>query len=127
MDATSLATFWALVSLLIFFGVLFWLKVPAKIGAARISFGKPELLMEIMGLTPGSVTPFALMNDAAAKRLTVIVDDGHPPGGKVAYGATVAVPSFHRVAEKLIGYLNIRPPGGSPLGGQRLALQGGGR
>lgn len=34
MDATSLATFWALVSLLIFFGVLFWLKVPAKIGAA---------------------------------------------------------------------------------------------
>ena len=43
--------------------------------SARLSFGKPELLMEIMGLTPGSVTPFGLMNDAAAKRLTVIVDE----------------------------------------------------
>ncbi|TBW32317.1 ATP F0F1 synthase subunit B [Siculibacillus lacustris] len=34
MDATSLATFWALVSLLIFFGVIAYLKVPAKIGTA---------------------------------------------------------------------------------------------
>lgn len=34
MDATSLASFWAFVSLLIFFGVIFWLKVPGKIGAA---------------------------------------------------------------------------------------------
>lgn len=49
--------------------------VEKRVGSARLSFGKPELLMEIMGLTPGSVTPFGLMNDAAAKRLTVIVDD----------------------------------------------------
>jgi F-type H+-transporting ATPase subunit b len=34
MDATSLATFWAFVSLLIFFGVIVALKVPGKIGAA---------------------------------------------------------------------------------------------
>ena len=34
MDATSLATFWAFASLLIFFGVLAYLKIPAKIGAA---------------------------------------------------------------------------------------------
>lgn len=34
MDATSLAALWAFVSLLIFFGVLIWLKIPAKIGAA---------------------------------------------------------------------------------------------
>jgi F-type H+-transporting ATPase subunit b len=34
MDATSLATLWALVALLIFFGVLIWLKIPGKIGAA---------------------------------------------------------------------------------------------
>ncbi len=36
---------------------------PAKIGSARLSFGKPELLMATMGITPGSVTPFALIND----------------------------------------------------------------
>jgi F-type H+-transporting ATPase subunit b len=34
MDATSLATFWALVSLLLFFGLIAYLKVPGKIGAA---------------------------------------------------------------------------------------------
>ena len=37
--------------------------LPAKIGAARISFGKPDLLMELLGVNPGSVTPFALIND----------------------------------------------------------------
>ena len=38
---------------------------PAKIGSARLSFGKPELLMETMGLVPGSVSPFGLINDEA--------------------------------------------------------------
>ncbi len=29
----------------------------------RLSFGKPDLLLEALGVTPGSVTPFALIND----------------------------------------------------------------
>ena len=33
------------------------------LGAGRFSFGKPDLLMEVLGVTPGSVTPFALIND----------------------------------------------------------------
>ena len=33
------------------------------LGAARFSFGKPELLFEPLGVTPGSVTPFALIKD----------------------------------------------------------------
>ena len=40
----------------------------------RWSFGKPELLLEVLGVTPGSVTPFALINDAA-NRVTVILDE----------------------------------------------------
>ena len=36
---------------------------PAKIGSRRLSFGKAELLMEILGVEPGSVTPFGLIND----------------------------------------------------------------
>jgi len=39
----------------------------------RLSFGRPELLMEVLGVPPGSVTPFALMNDGAG-RVTVILD-----------------------------------------------------
>jgi Ala-tRNA(Pro) deacylase len=33
------------------------------IGSPRLSFGKPDLLAEVLGVTPGSVTPFALAND----------------------------------------------------------------
>ncbi len=46
---------------------------PDKIGSRRLSFGKPELLMEILGVEPGSVTPFALINDTAHK-VNVILD-----------------------------------------------------
>lgn len=44
-----------------------------RIGSDRLSFGRPELLMEILGVPTGSVTPFALINDKA-HRVTVILD-----------------------------------------------------
>ena len=47
--------------------------LPEKIGSGRISFGKPELLREILGIEPGSVTPFAVINDTSA-RVKVILD-----------------------------------------------------
>lgn len=46
---------------------------PAKIGSRRLSFGNAELLMEILGVEPGSVTPFGLINDKNA-RTNVILD-----------------------------------------------------
>jgi Ala-tRNA(Pro) deacylase len=33
------------------------------IGSARLSFGRTELMAETLGVTPGSVTAFALIND----------------------------------------------------------------
>jgi Ala-tRNA(Pro) deacylase len=47
--------------------------LPEKIGAARISFGKPELLREVLGVEPGSVTPFGLLNDTQ-RRIRVVLD-----------------------------------------------------
>jgi len=44
-----------------------------KIGSNHLSFGKPELLMDILGIEPGSVTPFALINDSEAQ-VNVILD-----------------------------------------------------
>jgi len=41
--------------------------------AGRLSFGKPELLMETLGVAPGSVTAFALINDLA-HRVHVVLD-----------------------------------------------------
>lgn len=45
------------------------------IGAAQLSFGKPELLKEVLGIDPGSVTPFAVINDTGAQ-VSVILDAG---------------------------------------------------
>ena len=36
-----------------------------QLHAPRYSFGSPELLIATLGIEPGSVTPFALMNDEA--------------------------------------------------------------
>lgn len=43
------------------------------LGCARLSFGKAELLLEVLGVTPGSVTAFSALNDRAG-RVTVVVD-----------------------------------------------------
>jgi len=48
-----------------------------SIGAARVSFGKPELLLEVLGVTPGAVTTFSLINDRGdAPRVTFAIDAG---------------------------------------------------
>ncbi len=47
--------------------------LPAVIGAKRLSFGKPDLLMEVLGVTPGSVTAFSIINDVN-QRVTVVFD-----------------------------------------------------
>lgn len=38
-------------------------RLPAVIGSARLSFGRAELMEAVLGVTPGSVTAFALVND----------------------------------------------------------------
>ena len=51
------------------------LKALSKaIGAGRLSFGRAELLMETLGVTPGSVTAFALINDRNS-RVCAILDE----------------------------------------------------
>jgi Ala-tRNA(Pro) deacylase len=41
---------------------------------ARLSFGRPELLQEVLGIAPGSVTAFAVLNDKAGL-VSVIIDE----------------------------------------------------
>lgn len=47
--------------------------VPGLIGSRRLTFGNAGLLMALLGVEPGSVTPFGLMNDRENK-ITVILD-----------------------------------------------------
>jgi Ala-tRNA(Pro) deacylase len=45
------------------------------IGDDRLSFGSPERLMTHLGLTPGSVSPFGLLNDASGAVIVIVDDD----------------------------------------------------
>lgn len=62
-------------------------SIHQNIGASgRVSFGKEDALMELLGVTPGSVTVFGLINDEDRK-VTLVLDEplmeesiinGHP-------------------------------------------------
>ncbi|PSH63821.1 DNA-binding protein [Phyllobacterium brassicacearum] len=61
--------------------------IHTKIGAAsRVSFGKPEKLLELLGLTPGAVSVFGAINDTQLRVKVVLDEDlmahdiinGHP-------------------------------------------------
>ena len=47
--------------------------LPALIGSARLSFGSADRLRDALGVEPGSVTPFALVNDTG-RRVGVVLD-----------------------------------------------------
>lgn len=46
-----------------------------KIGAARLSFGSADRLWEVLGVRPGAVTPFALVNDTL-RQVRLVLDKG---------------------------------------------------
>jgi Ala-tRNA(Pro) deacylase len=48
-------------------------RLAEQIGDGRLSFGSPERLMKKLGLTPGSVSPFGLINNVEHD-VRVIVD-----------------------------------------------------
>jgi Ala-tRNA(Pro) deacylase len=49
--------------------------VAKRLGAPRFSFGKAELLQEVLAVQPGAVTPLALANDRSG-RVRAVLDAG---------------------------------------------------
>ena len=47
--------------------------LPAAIGSKKVSFGKAEDMVRLLGVEPGSVTPLAAFNDAAGA-VKVVID-----------------------------------------------------
>lgn len=45
-----------------------------KLGSGRLSFGNAELLGEVLGVTPGSVSTFGVINDTG-NRVSVVLDE----------------------------------------------------
>lgn len=51
-------------------------KAGAAVGArGRLSFARPELMEEVLGVAPGHLTPFALINDQAMRVSHVVLDE----------------------------------------------------
>jgi len=45
-----------------------------RIGTKRLSFGKPDALLELLGVVPGSVTVFSVLNDKSCQ-VRLILDE----------------------------------------------------
>jgi Ala-tRNA(Pro) deacylase len=57
-------------------------RLGEALGAGRLSFGSPERLRRVLGVEPGSVTPFALVNDGT-QAVRLALDRGLTEGGPV--------------------------------------------
>ena len=49
-------------------------RLEKALGPPRFPFARPDVLWEVLALTPGSVTPFGQINDTL-RRVTVILDE----------------------------------------------------
>jgi Ala-tRNA(Pro) deacylase len=59
-------------------------RLHAVIGSARLSFGSAELMEEVLGVTPGSVTAFALIDDPE-HRVRFVLDRTLAEAGRVNF------------------------------------------
>lgn len=53
-----------------------------RMGAGRLSFGSPERLAKYLGVAPGSVTPFAVINDTG-HQVRLVLDEALKDGGPI--------------------------------------------
>ncbi len=79
--------------------------LPALIGAARISFGKAELLGEVLGVEPGSVTPFALINDTDHK-VNVVLDKKMMAHDVVSYHPLINTATVTLTPDDLLKFIS---------------------
>jgi Ala-tRNA(Pro) deacylase len=59
-------------------------RLPGVIGSGRLSFGSAALLEATLGVTPGSVTAFALINDQA-RQVRFVLDAALHAAGQVNF------------------------------------------
>ena len=79
--------------------------LPALIGAARISFSKAELLGEVLGVEPGSVTPFALINDTS-HQVNVVLDAKMMQHDVVSYHPLVNTATVTLTPDDLLKFIS---------------------
>jgi Ala-tRNA(Pro) deacylase len=74
------------------------------LGAGRLSFGSPDRLMDSLGVTPGSVTPFSIVNDDARK-VTIVLDAGMMQHGTLHFHPLVNTMTTAIEPAGLLGFI----------------------
>jgi len=99
--------------------------LPGVIGSARLSFGKPDLLFQVLGVMPGSVTAFSVVNDVTA-RVTVLIDKALMEHPRINCHPLVNTATTNIARDDLLRF--IRATGHEPrvvdVGGVRAAVPG---
>jgi Ala-tRNA(Pro) deacylase len=83
-------------------------KLVKVLGDDRLSFGSAERLMEKLGLTPGSVSPFGLVNDAQGD-VQVILDADLRKAEKLIFHPNINTSSLTISFPDLERFLASRP------------------
>ena len=88
-------------------------RLHERIGASgRLSFGSAELLMERLGVTPGSVTAFAVINDRE-KAVTMVLDANLATGEDVNFHPLINTATLRVSRDDLLAF--FRGTGHEPL------------
>ena len=88
-----------------------------RLGTGRFSFGKAELLEAVLGVSPGSVTPLALINPSAAA-VAVVVDQALMDFAEVKCHPLENTATTRLAREDLIRFIEVcgHEPSILPLG-----------
>lgn len=88
-------------------------RLHERIGASgRLSFGSAELMQELLGVQPGSVTPFGLINDRET-RIRVVLDEALAGADHVNFHPLTNTATTTIAAADLLTFL--RATGHEPL------------
>lgn len=83
-----------------------------KLGAARLSFASPELMRAVLGVDPGSVTPFTVIN-ASAAHVQVVLEAAMMREAKLSYHPLTNTQTTTLASADLLVFL--RAQGHEPL------------
>lgn len=78
-------------------------KLHRHLDCKRLSFGKPDLLLEALGMTPGSVTVFSILNDTAG-RVTLVLDKALMDNPKVNFHPLTNTATTTIASDRLIDF-----------------------
>jgi len=79
-------------------------KLPPLIGSDRLSFGSPERLWQYLGVRPGSVCPFSIVNDTG-KDVAIFLDRAMMESDLVCYHPMVNTMTVGITPDALIRFV----------------------